>query len=112
MPEVEISPKDRWNELAKEYGLRKVVFWTPLREQRLRAMVRDFPSFWDDLEDGLEGRSEWARSRKFPTLDQMIITSEKFVRLCEGNYEDEAPQKRPLTELEDHRGRKYWGHKK
>ena len=74
-------------------------------------MLRDFPSFWTDLETGLAKRGRWAVENKFPTLDQVIISDKYFVRLIEGCYEGRLGESGELVEKVGHDGKTYWGTK-
>jgi len=104
-----MTPKEQWNELAAEHGLPKVKIWSRYREHRLQGMLREYPTFWEDVAEALGRRGRWAREKRFPDLDHLIDNDKYFVRLVEGRYDGRPKNGTSVKQKLDRDGKPYWG---
>jgi len=103
-----MTTAERWNALAEKYNLPKVREVDPAREQQLAGIVFKYPGWWEDLEDALATRSDWAREHRFPSFDQ-ATNHNTFLRLTEGFYAKPGKIGEALVRKVDRQMNEYWG---
>ena len=85
--------KRQWNELAKAANLPAV---RQIHILRFRAWIRrvaDDPQFFENVQEAVKRRGEWAREKRIPTFDQAVSPS-FLAKLLEGNYDGDPVEER------------------
>ena len=79
---------ERWNDLAKKHGLRRIQLIGKTRAARLRARLHEYgPEYWDQVERALQSLNDFARDKGFVDFD-FVTKAESCHKLLEGRYSD------------------------
>ena len=98
-PEFTIDPKERWNGIAKRFGLPQVILLSKQRIQKLKARIKTAGSeeaFWRMIEQAvassafLRGETrDWRASLDF------FLQESSFIKASEGTYDRQEKQREP-----------------
>ena len=76
-----------WNTLASSQGLTEIRSLNDNRKKVLKARLREFPDFWEQVTREVEQLNDYMRDGGYITFDSILVPT-KLSKLLEGNYRE------------------------